>query len=72
MNLDLVVQERTPKSAENPTLFASILEHKKINIIAIPKEKFLLRISRYIPMDSSDGEIIPGKQIIHYAKCIIL
>ena len=53
----------TKKAAENPTLFASILEHKN-QYIAIPKVSSQNR--RYIPMDYLDGEII------HYAKCIIL
>ena len=47
----------TKKAAENPTLFASILEHKN-QYIAIPKVSSQNR--RYIPMDYLDGEIIPG------------
>lgn len=48
------------KAAENPTLFASILEHKN-QYIAIPKVSSQNR--RYIPMDYLDGEIIPGDKL---------
>lgn len=50
----------TKKAAENPTLFASILEHKN-QYIAIPKVSSQNR--RYIPMDYLDGEIIPGDKL---------
>lgn len=50
----------TKKAAENPTLFASILEHKN-QYIAIPKVSSQNR--RYIPMDYLNGEIIPGDKL---------
>lgn len=50
----------TKKAAENPTLFASILEHKN-QYIAIPKVSSQNR--RYIPMDYLDGEIISGDKL---------
>lgn len=50
----------TKKAAENPTLFASILEHKN-QYIAIPKVSSQNR--RYIPMDYLDGEIIPEDKL---------
>lgn len=53
-------RENTKKAAENPTLFASILEHKN-QYVAIPKVSSQNR--RYIPMDYLPGEIIPGDKL---------
>ena len=51
----------TKKAAENPTLFASILEHKN-QYIAIPKVQSKNR--RYIRLDSFPGEIISGEKLL--------
>ena len=55
----------TKKAAENPTLFASILEHKN-QYIAIPKVSSQNR--RYIPMDYLEGDVIPGDKLFTIYK----